>query len=944
MVEKSWACAILPADRPGHGLRKRGVGKGEAHVASPGSEADATPAHPAAPSSPAPSAGAAVKAALREVETLLDAGQLDEASQRVERALAAHPDTVGLLVLAARIAATTGNLDRAVQILGSVAALAPDRLATHAELAKLYRRAGRLDASDAALRQVLAREPDRASALRGLEQNAALRRRAEDRRRLSHAGDGSDHAAPGMPATAAMPPASSAAFAPPQIAELREGPAPTASAPAARPPTAQPPPEAAELERRAGQARSAGDLEGAVALLRQAADLVPERLPLWRDLAAGLRALGRLDEADEALRRILAVDPARVSAHVGLAENARRRGDGRAAAAHFAAAVAHHPGDAALRRRLVAALRHAGDATASAAAIAMADDFPDDIEAQVAAAAAARADGRPEIVTEYLTRALALDPSGAAAVGVSDALSRAGRKRDALALLSRAAAADPGPDVLERLAAAHEEAGDIDAACAAYERAIAAAPGRVAAWIALAGIARRTASAARARQILRQARAVADDTSPIEVAEFDLLRQIGLDNEAGQSLDALRDRMPADASLRSRQATFDLDHGRFDAVAAAVAAMPVQTARERLAATMAAGRLAEARWQLPEALDAFNQAIALDPANAPAHSAAARVLVGLLRPLEARRHLSEAKQLSREGQLARGRSLNPSQSLVGQLMSECWSNRAAMQLGSAAIAADRLDAFLTLVTEEPDYTPGAIAFLVFLRRKGLLRVRAPRQDVPAMPRRILQFWDTDALADDVVELMASWRAENPGWDHVRHTDRTARAFLESLPDPRIRRAYRAARKPAQKADLLRLALLFHEGGVYADADDRCTAPLEPHLAGRTLVVAQEGRGSIGNNFIAAVPGHPLIGAALELAVTAMLRGDADTIWLSTGPGLLTRTMAVDLAASETSRDALGRDVVVLERFELRRFCSPNCKVAYKTTTRHWSKEEFGQAV
>ena len=76
----------------------------------------------------------------------------------------------------------------------------------------------------------------------------------------------------------------------------------------------------------------------------------------------------------------------------------------------------------------------------------------------------------------------------------------------------------------------------------------------------------------------------------------------------------------------------------------------------------------------------------------------------------------------------------------------------------------------------------------------------------------------------------------------------------------------------------------------------------------------------------------------------MLRGDADTIWLSTGPGLLTRAMAAQLAGSETSRADLGRGLVVLERFELRRFCAPNCKAAYKTTTRHWSKEEFGQAL
>ena len=909
------------------------MAKVEAQVASPDSEPDAFLAHAAPPSPRTSSTGAAVKAALREAEALLDAGHLDEAALGVERALAAHPDTVGLLVLAARIAVAADDLDRAVRVLGSVVALAPDRLATHAELAKLHRRAGRLDASDAALRQVLAREPDRASALRGLEENAALRRLAEERRRARRAGRPQQRAA------------ADSVTADTATADMTVAPAQAAPAPVAPVHIALPAVVAADLERRAGQARGAGDVEGALALLREAAALVPDRPPLWRDIAGDLRTLGRLDEADAALRRILAIDPARISVHATLAENARRRGDLRAAAARLNDAVVHHPGDAALRRRLIAALRQAGDADAHDVAVArMAEDFPDDVEAQVAAAAAARAARRPEVEAACLARALALAPAGAAAVALAGALLQAGRKGEAVGLLARAVAAEASATVLQDLAALYEEVGDTDAACATYERATVADPGSVAAWIALAGIAARTASAAQARTILRKARAVAGDELALVFAEFDLLRHIGLDAAAEVLLEAARERAPADARLRGRQATLDLDHGRFDAVAETVAAMETQTPRQQVAAAMAAGRLAETRWRLPEALDAFNGALALDPDNAAAHSAAARVLVGLLRPLEARRHLAAAKQLSREAQLSRGRSLNPSQSLVGQLMSECWSNQAAMQLGCTAIAADRLDAFLTLAHEEPDYTPGAIAFFVFLRRNGLLDVQPPSSGTVSVPRRILQFWDTEAVADDIVELMASWREGNPGFDHVRHTDRTARAYLESLPDPRIRRAYRAARKPAQKADLLRLALLFHEGGVYVDADDRCTAPLDPHLAGRALVVPQEGRGSIGNNFIAAVPGHPLIGLALELAVTAMLRGDADTIWLSTGPGLLTRALAAHLAGSETNRATLGRELVVLERFELRRFCALNCRVAYKTTTRHWTKEEFGQAV
>ena len=109
--------------------------------------------------------------------------------------------------------------------------------------------------------------------------------------------------------------------------------------------------------------------------------------------------------------------------------------------------------------------------------------------------------------------------------------------------------------------------------------------------------------------------------------------------------------------------------------------------------------------------------------------------------------------------------------------------------------------------------------------------------------------------------------------------------------------------------------------------------------GRSLVLAQEARGSIGNNFCAAIPGHPLIARALDAAVTAILRGDSDSVWLSTGPGLWTREFARYLAEDDGRMAELGTSITILERFEQRTFCAMACKVTYKAE-RHWMKSEF----
>ena len=88
-------------------------------------------------------------------------------------------------------------------------------------------------------------------------------------------------------------------------------------------------------------------------------------------------------------------------------------------------------------------------------------------------------------------------------------------------------------------------------------------------------------------------------------------------------------------------------------------------------------------------------------------------------------------------------------------------------------------------------------------------------------------------------------------------------------------------------------------------------------ATRVLFVYQEDFGTLGNNVIGAAPQHPVIGRALDLAVAAVGRGDRDILWLSTGPGLLTRAFAQTLASTPLVWAAWLDQIVVLDRRKLR---------------------------
>jgi mannosyltransferase OCH1-like enzyme len=186
--------------------------------------------------------------------------------------------------------------------------------------------------------------------------------------------------------------------------------------------------------------------------------------------------------------------------------------------------------------------------------------------------------------------------------------------------------------------------------------------------------------------------------------------------------------------------------------------------------------------------------------------------------------------------------------------------------------------------------------------------------------------------------MRTWPEHNPDYRIARFDDATARAFLAERLPPEVLRAYAQVREPAQQADIFRLAWLATEGGVYADADDRCLAPLGTILpAGAALVLFQEELGTLANDFIAARPGHPALLAALDLAVGAINRGDSDIVWLSTGPGLLTRAFVQWLPDGEP---AVPDGAIVLDRHELFQAVAPGCMTGYKTTRRHWSNSAF----
>lgn len=206
-----------------------------------------------------------------------------------------------------------------------------------------------------------------------------------------------------------------------------------------------------------------------------------------------------------------------------------------------------------------------------------------------------------------------------------------------------------------------------------------------------------------------------------------------------------------------------------------------------------------------------------------------------------------------------------------------------------------------------------------------------------VPRIIHQFWDRPEPPADIAERMRSWPHHHPGWQHRLWNDDSAAAFLAEHHGDEAVLCFRAARLPAMRADLIRLALLSGIGGLYADADMRCRAPVgdlaEARAAIRVEAGKKTGKAKLANNFMLASPGHVLFERAFAQALRNVREGELSLhVSKLTGPLLLTQIWAKQMNAAERA------EVRQISELEFRRLVRIGGRLDYMAAGAHWPAE------
>ncbi|WP_019506845.1 tetratricopeptide repeat protein [Pleurocapsa sp. PCC 7319] len=276
---------------------------------------------------------------------------------------------------------------------------------------------------------------------------------------------------------------------------------------------------------------------------------------------------------------------------------------------------------------------------------------------------------------------------------------------------------------------------------------------------------------------------------------------------------------------------------------------------------------------------------------------------------------------------------------------------AELQKAQQETGSERILKLGSLLAQEPTYLGTALYLARELRQQGIFdgiqqTLSINSTSIPAIPQRIVQFWDEPEPPEELQRICQSWIDLNPQYEYTRFSLNTAIAFLRQHYDAQVLQAFANCDQPATQADFFRLAYLNIMGGFYADADDLCRQSLDTIVSlNPELVVLQEDFACIGNNFLGCIPGQSMIRTAFHQAVNNLTDYCNEGPWFKTGPGLITSVVCSGLIPYLTYTDyQMWPRLLVLTQSQLRKFITQHIFLAYKRTNKSWQHNAYHRRI
>ncbi len=255
-------------------------------------------------------------------------------------------------------------------------------------------------------------------------------------------------------------------------------------------------------------------------------------------------------------------------------------------------------------------------------------------------------------------------------------------------------------------------------------------------------------------------------------------------------------------------------------------------------------------------------------------------------------------------------------------------NSALHAVASTLSGKERIMATACAVAESPHNS--AIAYYWLQQLAHTPDIFCPDEGALAnLKDSVIQYWN-GTPGEEVAATMSTWN--KPRWISAH------RLFDSQMAYDRLKAYYAGMTRdefdaflPATQADLLRLLLLYEDGGIWSNAD--CLVrrvPPQGFFSRADLVLVLDEQGMISNSVMAASSGHPVIKAALESALFAAM--SQPQMWHALTSGKLAISMA---CAQQLGREMIMhgciRSTFLYKMHEVRPYLSLDLKHDYHKT-------------
>lgn len=189
-------------------------------------------------------------------------------------------------------------------------------------------------------------------------------------------------------------------------------------------------------------------------------------------------------------------------------------------------------------------------------------------------------------------------------------------------------------------------------------------------------------------------------------------------------------------------------------------------------------------------------------------------------------------------------------------------------------------------------------------RNGTSSLMSTIKTTSPIPMLLSQTWKSEVLPPEAAILRDGWIKKNPKLDCRIFDDAKSRRVVQDIV-PDLIDSYDRLPHPVMRADIFRYAIIYRDGGMYADIDMECIGPIDEFMRAGPCLMAIESHLThtrmkeleypapiqIANCIFAAVPGHPFFLAAIHRALALFQLEKTvgyDRVEDITGPRMLTR--------------------------------------------------------